>query len=258
MPLVWRWNEPGIYAILNIDNEKIYIGSSKRLGHRKNCHWSELKAGEHASRYLQRAFNKSPKSFRFIVIELTSVQNLIKREQFWIDHFESADSRFGYNLCPIANSCAGIKRSPEFIERVASKLRGIKRSDAFKAKLSAAFKNRKRNPWSPQQRYRMSLIKKGHVNTREQIERQSASMRANESIRKPVIQFSLNGDRIKYFGSVLDAENQFRKRSNIHSVCSGKRRSAFGFLWRYASEVDKDTVVVMKTRKIRSDKKHYV
>lgn len=106
----------GVYKISNIINDKVYIGSSKNVHTRLRTHRRELKNNVHHSRYLQRAFNKyGAANFLFEVIEyIKDENNLIPREQDYIDLFLSYIEDKGYNMEPIAGSSKGVKRSDEF------------------------------------------------------------------------------------------------------------------------------------------------
>lgn len=93
----------GIYKITCIPNNKIYIGSSKNIKKRFFNHISSLKHGKHENAYLQHAFNKyGIDNFKFEVIEECLLEELIQREQYWIDKLKSASPEYGFNICPIA------------------------------------------------------------------------------------------------------------------------------------------------------------
>jgi group I intron endonuclease len=98
----------GIYAIENLKNGNIYIGSaSVCLRKRFKEHLNSLLANRHFSDYLQRSFNVHGKeSFRFILLEKAISSECIEAEQKWLDVFCPE-----YNSCTIAGSTLGIKIS---------------------------------------------------------------------------------------------------------------------------------------------------
>jgi len=90
----------GIYMIINLSNNKSYVGSSKNLNRRKRDHFNELKSNTHENAYLQNSYNKYGKEmFVFITLEKCSEDILINRELYWIDIKQSTNRKFGYNLC---------------------------------------------------------------------------------------------------------------------------------------------------------------
>jgi group I intron endonuclease len=61
----------GIYKILNIKNNKVYVGSSINLSNREYKHFWMLTNNSHDNLYLQNSFNKFGKDFfKFEVLEL--------------------------------------------------------------------------------------------------------------------------------------------------------------------------------------------
>lgn len=96
-----------VYKITNITNNKIYIGSTVNLKKRKNNHLRFLRKNKHCNIYLQKSFNKyGEHNFQFQVLEKCSPSNLVEREQYYIDTLNP-----NYNICKIAGSILGIKRS---------------------------------------------------------------------------------------------------------------------------------------------------
>lgn len=115
----------GIYKITNSANGKAWVGQSYNLRKRQLQHL-RLFAQNKNSPHLQRAWNKyGAGNFAFQVVEYCCETSLTEREQWWMDHLKVADSRYGYNMCPAAASCKGVKHTA-----------------ATKAKISAAVLNR--------------------------------------------------------------------------------------------------------------------
>lgn len=130
-------NRSGIYAIVNLANNKLYIGSAASLSNRKQKHLSDLNTGKHHNRYLQRVYNKYGKDyFIFKVVEYSEKESLLEREQFWIDRFDFKNEL--YNLTPTAGSSLGCKRSDEFRRKISEANKGKKLSDEHRNKISEA------------------------------------------------------------------------------------------------------------------------
>lgn len=80
----------------------------------------------------------------------------------------------------------------------------------------------------------ISVAKMGHSvswTTREKIRRAIP--------RRPVTQYTLSGERLRTFASITDAARAVNlHKSKIWAVCAGEKRTARGFIWRYASSAD--------------------
>jgi len=92
----------GIYKIQNIVNDKIYIGSSVNLDSREYKHFWMLERNGHDNEYLQHSYNKYGKdSFKFEIIEECCYDDLINKENFYIDFYKSNVLDFGFNLAKV-------------------------------------------------------------------------------------------------------------------------------------------------------------
>lgn len=108
--------ESGIYQITCSETNKIYVGSSKNIRKRLQQHFSSLEQGKHANVYLQRAFDTyGLNAFTAEVLELCSVEDLLPREQHYMDKSACYDSKVGYNLCKVAGK---VTYTPEVIEKI--------------------------------------------------------------------------------------------------------------------------------------------
>ena len=61
------------------------------------------------------------------------------------------------------------------------------------------------------------------------------SLRAGLSCRKKINQYDLQGNFIRSYESVFEAKKLNSKSSGTHisEVCNGKRKSAYGYIWKY-------------------------
>jgi hypothetical protein len=107
-----KLNNSGVYSILNKQNNKIYIGSSKNIRKRWKCHRNMLRNNKHNNEHLQFAYNKyGADSFEWNVLEYCSLNELVVCEQKWINNFDAANRLKGFNKRPLANSFIGYKHS---------------------------------------------------------------------------------------------------------------------------------------------------
>jgi group I intron endonuclease len=109
-----------IYKICNIISGRIYIGSAVDVKRRWHHHRGHLFKGTHHSRTMQRSWEKhGPDAFAFGIVELiTDKANLIKREQYWIDFYDSSNPKTGFNIAPKAGSSLGRKHPPDILVKM--------------------------------------------------------------------------------------------------------------------------------------------
>jgi group I intron endonuclease len=109
----------GIYLWENIENGKIYIGSSINLSRRLTSYYNLKHLAKYPTRYINNALLKGGYSaFALHILEYCDKEDLIKREQYYFDLLKP-----NYNICSTAGSTLGrlhLKDSKEKIS--ASKL----------------------------------------------------------------------------------------------------------------------------------------
>lgn len=131
-------NISGIYKITCTANNKIYIGSARDISNRIARHRTDLKNSKHHNILLQRAYHKyGSEKFIFEVLEvLQNLEELINREQHYLDNLKAYDTRFGFNLAKEAGSCLGVRVSEETKQKISKALLGKKHSEETKCKIS--------------------------------------------------------------------------------------------------------------------------
>lgn len=156
----------GIYKIINVKNNKFYVGSAVDLKRRKTRHFSELRTGKHNNGHLQAAWNKyGEQSFVFVIVEeLSPEADLLAAENIWLK--EHVGKEYCYNIGVDATAPTlgksgelsptfGRKRTPEELvaqnwkgkrhtkeakEKIRQYLIGKPKSAEVRAKISAALK----------------------------------------------------------------------------------------------------------------------
>lgn len=110
----------GIYAILNLKNGKVYVGSALSIRGRNYNHLSQLRRGKHCNVYLQRSWDKNQEyNFEFLVLEECEASLLIEKEQMWIDNLGTADPDKVYNVGDCAkNGMLGRTHSEETRKKI--------------------------------------------------------------------------------------------------------------------------------------------
>lgn len=112
------------------------------------------------------------------------------------------------------------KEQRQYMSRINT---GKKLSEETKRKIGIASKIRQN---LPENKLRMSMQTRGRKNL-------NAGAAMSEALRKEVVQLDLNGNFIREFKSIKEANLYFGKRGNISAVCQGKRETAFGYKWKY-------------------------
>lgn len=246
----------GIYKIQNTINNNIYIGGSNDILNRWKHHKWSLRNNKHHSKYLQRAWNKHGEdSFKFEVIEECSLQDLILKEQFYLDTLNPT-----YNINKTAENCTGRIVSETTKIKISNKNKGRKHTEITKTKIST---HRKNNPlvFTEEMRKKISDSKKGTNNPnygkpisdihKEKIRQANKGKKISEETKQTigrknsisVVQLTLEGEFIKTWNSTVDVERELGFfGSGITKVCRGTNLTYKGYKWRYKKDFDLDTV----------------
>lgn len=144
-----------------------------------------------------------------------SFEEAERKEQFYIEKYQSNNPNYGYNMTIGGLGSNGFRLSVEKKKVLSNKRQGINAvgygffpSDETKQKMSDKAKGRKLNKLS---REKMSNIKK-----------------------KPVYQYDLHGNFIQRFDSAIQAADKFGiNRGNLCSCCRNVMKSAGGYFWSY-------------------------
>jgi group I intron endonuclease len=126
----------GIYKIINVVNNKFYIGSAVNLSRRRARHFSELRNNRHNNGKLQNAWNKyGEQAFTFVVVEeLPEDADILAAENRWLKDHVGKD--YCYNI-GVDATAPHLGMSGEL-----SPTWGHKHTDEAKAKIAAASKAR--------------------------------------------------------------------------------------------------------------------
>jgi group I intron endonuclease len=270
----------GIYMIINKVNGKFYIGSTNNLRKRKREHFWALSRGNHVNDYLQKAYNKfGEKNFEFKVLEyVNNEDDLLEREQYYLDLLKPYIRIIGYNLCKEARGGGLIgEKNPNYQkpmsaeqkQKISKALKGHSVSDITREKISVARKGKycgKNHPMygrsvSIERRMYQSRIMKqrysgennpfyGKKHTEEARKKMSEAKKGRTGEQCPnsisIVQLTKTGSFIKEFGSMQEAQRETGIwASNIQKCCSGKLKTAGGFKWMYADDYYKLNIPVV-------------
>jgi len=116
----------GVYAIVNAETGRAYIGKSINLNRRKNDHFSKLRRGAHGNNHLQASFMRhGEETFLWFVLELCAPEVAILRENYYLDKHRALAAGGVYNQVGPAEAPAlgrtGWRHTPEAIEKMRAK-----------------------------------------------------------------------------------------------------------------------------------------
>ena len=260
----------GIYAIVNKQTGKFYIGSAVDFEARWRVHKCQLRNGKHHSQHLQRSWDKyGEENFDFIVVEIVERDRLLGVEQSYLRTLKPFDGVTGYNVSEKATGvCLSGRKNPNYgkqmsqeqREKISRTLKGHQVSDETRVKIS---QNTPRQsgplnynygkPVSEERRKRQSEKMKGRFsgeNNPSFGKRASEETRTKQSLArrgktgtlcpnsKPVKQYTKDMVLVDEYVSATDAAIKTgANNSNISACCHGKIKSAHGFVWQYADAV---------------------
>lgn len=205
----------GIYSIINKINNIIYIGSSTNLFHRKNQHFSLLNLNKHFNKKLQNSWNKyGEHQFEFNIIEECVSEELIEKEQFWINFYKSYDFKSGFNLTKIAERNVLSEETKQKISRHHSKF----------------WKNKKLND-----QHRKNMSKNNSKFWKNKKLSDDHKLKLSNSHKKEIIQIDKSGKIINQFFGIKEAsEKTGFSEIGIQQVLTGyKRKTIYGYIFKY-------------------------
>ena len=193
-----------IYALLDPNTKQPrYVGKTKqKLNQRLNKHIYNKNNNAPINKWI-RSKIKEHKNIKISLIEECSEDSWKERESYWIKKYKNK-----YDLMNIApggeSGCESYNHTEE-----------------AKKKISKANSGKKSKEWMD-----------------------NAAKAMRKVTATPIIQYSRDGLFIKEWKSFCYAAKEIRPENykscikNIHACCNGKRKSAYGFLWKYKKDVE--------------------
>ncbi len=195
----------GIYKIVNLINNKFYVGSAVSLLNRYHTHKNSFVKNKHNNQHLQNSINKyGIDNFKFEVIEICNKEELLIKEQYYIDKLKP-----NYNICLIAGNSLGVKRSKEYKEnqrKIQTGLKHIPHSEETKRKISESNKGRQ-NPKESIERQRQKLLGRKYKNTESWV----------ESKQK---QFKEKGSKKLQYSQVQEIKELFNSKLSLKEIAT--------------------------------------
>ena len=199
--------------IKNKVSNKVYVGSSFNIRKRKDDHLMYLRKGNHKNTHLQSSWNKhGEKNFEWVVLHVYEERPEL---QCLLDK-----EQYYIDSTECTNREKGYN-----INLLSSGSIGVKRRPETLIKLSKA--------------------KKGIKQSKEIIEKRT------KKLYKPILQYDLEGNFIKEWGSVNEASDAFNIDNGSFSKAIKRKGTSAGFLWRYKkSENMEEKIEAFKRKSI--------
>lgn len=249
----------GIYCITNQINGKKYVGQSINI--RKRWYEEKYKAKHQETVDLMPIYQALAKygeeNFLFEVLEECDAENLNTREQYWIDYYQSF-SPLGYNILnpnsrvTKANHCSICGKVISYdatmcVECYGKQQRQIERPNKIElakivyeqggftqtARLFGVTDNAIRK-WCKS--YNLPTHTTDVKNWyRSEILNEPVKIKKEKTNKPIILQIDKQGNIIAEFKTPGEACTAVSgsKSSHITEVCNGKRKTAYGYVWKY-------------------------
>ncbi len=231
----------GVYKITNINNGKIYIGSSKCFKNRINTHQNQLENNRHHNKHLQASWNKHGKdAFLFEVVEVVDgdKESRFKVEQKYIDQMifeEKWEQTFNFRKKSDQKERSCWSLTPEETSKKLSKaLSGLKRTKETREKIS---KSRKGMQFSEEHKKALSKSKIGSKiseEARAKMSNSHKSKKCQEILKKTYNSnkeyiISRQKDAVSKKHQLITPEGELIEIKNLNQFCKERGMHSSGF-----------------------------
>lgn len=225
-----------VYRIVHVATGREYIGSTQDFNRRRGMHLSHLRRGIHHSPKLQRSWSKRhPSEFAFEILErVDDTASLFAVEQRYM-----SERRPYYNVCAVAGSCRGVRRSAETIE----KLRKSSTNPSPCVRTRMRIGQFRRGPLPKEQRARMVAARVGKKRSPEAVAKTAAANRGRKMgdaqralISRLRTKHAVVGTRISDGATLLYRSMRATGAGDFHPSAVrrciiGRQRAHKGFTW---------------------------
>jgi group I intron endonuclease len=214
----------GVYIITSKTSSKFYIGGSTRVYSRIIDHKRLLRGNRHHNIHLNSAWNLyGEQDFDWMMLEdcgEASLEDIYKREQYYLDTLRPFDREIGYNLNDVASggSKKGHKKSEEMRCKLSKSKMGVKPSKEARHKMRLAKLGRH---LSPEHKKKLSILNKGKIISPEQRLKISIANRGKKHVLLPPERYGINHCFVSPDGAMITIHNlkNFCKENNLSYGC---------------------------------------
>jgi group I intron endonuclease len=148
----------GVYQIILKNDGRSYVGSAVDIIDRWKAHINNAKNKNlKIKQVISKAIKKyGSENFDWNILELCEVDQLIDREQYWLDTIRPfADENNGFNIRKIADSNFGIKRTLESKQKQSKTMTGVLKTEKHKQHMRDSWHNTRGEEYYAQLSIRM-------------------------------------------------------------------------------------------------------
>jgi group I intron endonuclease len=202
-----------VYLHINPNNEKVYVGITNQNAHKR---WKNGHGYTKCKKFYNAIIKYGWNSFKHIILCRTCKDRALLLEKTLVKYYKNKN--LSYNITD-----GGEDSIPSML--------GRHHTDETKKKIRDAAKR----PASKEKKIKISIANRGSNNGMfgkpMPLYTKSAIVAA---ISKPVLQLDSNNSIINRFSSASEAERHLNgKGSHISCCCLGKRKTAYGYKWKY-------------------------
>lgn len=219
-------------------NGKVYIGITRGAVNRR---WKNGKGYS-----MQPLFNRAIVKYGWdniqheILCENLTEEEAKQKEVDLISFYKSNDSQYGYNCTAGGDGKSGVATSEETKERLRAAALGKKPDGETRKRMSEAQRRRfSRNPRfvSEETRQKMSMSRKGIASPNK------GKFGALNKTSKRIVMYSIDGVLLGEYGSIQEAGRLHGvSHADISKCCSFKRKTAGGYIWRFADDCKNERI----------------
>jgi group I intron endonuclease len=221
-----------IYLITNLINGKKYIGmdtknNSKYLG---------------SGNLITKAIKKyGRENFKKEILEVCfTIDELEKRETYWIEYFNALNDENFYNLADVRKRGKNPfkNKTKEELKTIFNKIKSKERNEkigkanskpkpkGFGEKISNINKGRKK---SEESKLKQSIKLKGRISPNKG---RNWTYEQKNKLGKPILQYDLEGNFIKEWSTTKEAKNILNIKG-ITECLQNRARTSGGYIWKY-------------------------
>ena len=215
-----------VYKHINKENGYVYVGITKHEN--PNKRWCNGHGYKHCIKFYNAILKYGWDNFIHEVMYVDSKEEAINKEVELISYYKNLG--ISYN---IANGGEG---ADAMSEETIEKLRQYEPWIKGKKHTPEAIEKIRKAGHRPMPENVKEILRK--VNSeRPHIVSEETRLKRRLINTKPVLQFDKNGEFIAEYISTQEAERALNKHGHhISSVCTGKRKYAYGYIWKYKQE----------------------